>query len=322
MIAPLDGDELEFETWDELAGEPQDIVEPDEPDVDWFDCPVLSRSAMLALVEQCRDLDGRGVNLFGNALKLPPRSGLLEHYVGPNLYQPGSHYMYTTPDPDRYRYTNWRPEVTAVAVEHQTIEVCGLFSNPLTWIVDTDLRPSERTYNAGFTIYTIEFDSLPLDNQLGIIWSGKLKRIDAELRRYRDYRGYEVIYSGGKSLHFDFCFDLRHLKRNLIVAANSSYRENWSRDLPDCLLRPAYAANWERLAGLFCDIAEIDRIQFPPDPSLQWWEQLRRCPWALRQVRGTHPLGLPSGYRITQPVLASDIFKNAKRNADRVVPRS
>jgi hypothetical protein len=128
--------------------------------------------------------------------------------------------------------------VTAVAVEHQTIAVCGLFSNPLAWIVDTDLLPSERTFNAGFTVYTIEFDSLPLDEQLRIIWSGRLKRIDAELRRYRDYRGYEVVYSGGKSLHFDFCFDLRHLKRNLIVAGNSSYRDNWSRDLPDCLLRP------------------------------------------------------------------------------------
>jgi hypothetical protein len=42
---------------------------------------------------------------------------------------------------------------------------------------------------------------------------------------------------------------------------------------------------------------------------------LRRCPWALRLIGGAHPLGLPSGYRIRQPVLASNIFQNAKRSA-------
>jgi hypothetical protein len=315
MIDPRDIENLEFEIGDDLAAEPHDTREPDGPDLDWFDSPMLPRSDMLAVIERHKVLDGRGINLFRNALERQPRSDLLDQYIGPSLYQPGSHYIYTTPDPNRYRYKNWHPEVTAAAIECQTIAVCGLFSNPLAWIDEADLSPGERTYNAGFTIYTNEFDSLPLDDQLGIIWSGRLKRIDAELRRYRDYRGYEVVYSGGKSLHFHFCFDLRHLKRALSVAGNSSYRDNWSRDLPDCLLRAAYAANWDRLASVFCDIAGIDRNQFPPDPSLQWWEQLRRCPWALRQVRGAHPLGLPSGYRITQPVLASDIFQNAKRNS-------
>src|SRR5262249_2364340 len=45
------------------------------------------------------------------------------------------------------------------------------------------------------------------------------------------------------------------------------------------------------------------------------WEQLRRCPWAFRLVKGGHPLGLPSGYLIPQPVLASGIFQNSKREA-------
>ena len=296
-----------------------DLIEPealDHPiDFDWFACPMLSRAGMLTATEQCKDLDRRAVNLFRNALKGKPRSGLLEHYIGPNLYEPGAYYIYTTPDPNRYRFKNWRPDVTAFAAANETVIGCGLFSNPLAWITEADLLPSERTYNAGFSIYTIESDSMPLDDQLRIIWSGKLKRIDAELRRFRDYRGYEVVYSGGKSLHFHFCFDLRHLKRDLCMTGNSSYRDNWTRELPDCLLRPAHAANWDRLVTLFCEIAEIDRNEFRPDQSLSRWEQLRRCPWALRLIVGAHPLRLPHGHRACQPVLASDICKNTKRGA-------
>jgi hypothetical protein len=137
-------------------------------------------------------------------------------------------------------------------------------------------------------VYTIESDLMPLDEQLRIIYSGRLRRIDAELRRYRDYRGYEIVYSGGKSVHFHFCFDLRHLKHDLTVSGNSSYRDNWTRDVPDCLLRPAYAASWDGLAAIFRQITDL-----VPDPRLRSWEQLRRCPWALRLVRGGHLLGMP-----------------------------
>jgi hypothetical protein len=231
-----------------------DLIDPEVPDdtedFNWFECPILSRRDMLSVIGRCKDLDGRAVNLFRNALTATPRSALVDHYVGPNLYRPGAYYIYTTPDASRYKYRNWRPDVTAFAAEHRTVIACGLFSNPLAWIDPSDLRPSERAYNAGFAVYTIEFDTLPLDGQLAMIWSGKLKRLDAELRQHRDYRGYEVVYSGGKSLHFHICFDLRHLKRDLCIAGNSSYRENWIRDLPDCLLRPAYAMNWDRLVTL------------------------------------------------------------------------
>jgi hypothetical protein len=271
---------------------------------------MLSRGDMLAVIERQKDLDGRAVNLFKNALQREPRSDLLTHYIGPHLYHPGSHYIYTTPDPSRYRFKNWRPEITAAAIEHGSILPCGLFSNTLSWIDEANLPPGDRTYNAGFAVYTFEPDFNSLDDQSRVIYSGLLKRIDAELRRYRDYRGYEVVYSGGKSLHFHFCFDLRHLKRDLVVSSNSSYRENWTRDLPDCLLRPAYAASWDRLAAMFREITELE-----PDPRLRSWEQLRRCPWAFRLISSAHPLSLPPGYLIPQPVLASAIFQNAKRGA-------
>src|SRR5262249_28631894 len=52
-----------------------------------------------------------------------------------------------------------------------------------------------------------------------------------------------------------------------------------------------------------------------PDPRLRLWEQLRRCPWAFRLVKGAHPLGIPPWHFIRQPVLASDIFRSTKREA-------
>jgi hypothetical protein len=140
-------------------------------DLDWFECPILPRADMLAVIEQHRQLDGRSLNLFRNALERKPRSDLLERYIGPNLYRPGEHYMYTTPDAKRYRCRNWRPELTAAVLEHNAFAACALFSNSLAWIDENDLRPSERTYNAGFTVYTIESDRIHLDDQLQIIWS-------------------------------------------------------------------------------------------------------------------------------------------------------
>src|SRR5215472_3876785 len=251
-----------------------DLAEADGPS--WAHSPILSRSEMLRVIEERGNLDRRGVNLFRNGLQRPPQSDLLKHYIGLHLYQPGSHYMYTTPDPDRVRHKNWRPEITALAVEHGTIAPCAVFSNTLSWIDGTDLSPSERTYNAGLALYTVEADFMPLDDQLRIIYSGLLKRIDNEFRQYRDYRGYEVVYSGSKSVHFHFCFGLRHLKHDLAINGNSSYRDNWTRDLPDCLLRPAYAVTWDGLAATFREITDLQ-----PDPRLKLWEQLRRCPWAL-----------------------------------------
>jgi hypothetical protein len=75
-------------------------------------------------------------------------------------------------------------------------------------------------------------------------------------------------------------------------------------------LRPAYAASWDGLVAIFRQITDL-----VPDPRLRSWEQLRRCPWALRLVRGGHLLGLPPGYLIPQPVLASAIFQYTKREA-------
>ena len=71
-----DGQEAE-----ELAA---DIVEHEVPRLDWFECPMMSRGNMLAVIERQKDLDGRAVNLFKNALVREPRSDLVVSWLSKN----------------------------------------------------------------------------------------------------------------------------------------------------------------------------------------------------------------------------------------------
>jgi hypothetical protein len=87
-------------SFDDDLDSARDFDEP-EPGPSWFDCPMLPCRDMLAVIERRKDLDRRAVNLFRNALEGKPRSDLLDQYLGPHLYLPGSHYIYTTPDPSR-----------------------------------------------------------------------------------------------------------------------------------------------------------------------------------------------------------------------------
>ena len=96
---------------DLIDDDPDGVRDFDEPEPDWANCPMLPRSDMFALIERQKALGGRAVNLFRNALKGQPRSDLLDHYLVPHLYHPGSHYIYTTPDPDRIKFKNWRPDL-------------------------------------------------------------------------------------------------------------------------------------------------------------------------------------------------------------------
>jgi hypothetical protein len=172
MSGPIEDDD-----WDTLDVE--EFPEVQEPD--WSDCPILHRAEMFEEIKRRGALDGRSLNLF-SALTRPRRSGLVDHYVYQNLYRPGSHYMYVTPDAEQYRYGYWRPVMTKAVAEHRTMLPCTLFSNTLSW---GDTRPRERTFNAGFAVYTIEFDHVPLPEQLRIVWSGRLKRISHEFEQFR-----------------------------------------------------------------------------------------------------------------------------------------
>lgn len=57
----------------------------DRSEPSWLDCPMLPRRDMLAVIERCKDLDGRAINLFRTALQGKPRSDLFEHYLRPHI---------------------------------------------------------------------------------------------------------------------------------------------------------------------------------------------------------------------------------------------
>jgi hypothetical protein len=63
---------------DQIDDDPDDPTDVAGPGPSWADCPILLCGDMLAVIERHKDLDGRAVNLFRNALKGQPRSDLLE----------------------------------------------------------------------------------------------------------------------------------------------------------------------------------------------------------------------------------------------------
>jgi len=202
----------------------------------------LSPDTLRACLSSKRDtLGGQGINLFLSALK-KSKSDLLELYLRPNLLSPGKSYIYIAEDsggkrgrpnydPANSLFAALEPSESGYALPGRW----GLFTNPLGWVgIDVaGPRPSDRPINIGFTIYTLEFDELSLPEQLKAIWAGGARRTAEILSCFKDFRGYEVIYGGAKSLHFHFIFDLRHWNRDLAYAGNSSYQEHWVADFPD-----------------------------------------------------------------------------------------
>src|SRR5215208_2752211 len=275
----------------------------------------MTADVLMECLEGCiHELGGQGIQLFRNAIA-KSKSALLEEYILPHLLTPGQSYIYVAEDAGKTMRQRFDPGNTIAATINSDLALpgrWGLFANPLAWI-DIDgggPRPSERAINIGFCIYTIEFDKMPLGEQLRVIWNGGLKRTDAILRCFKDYRGYEVVYGGNKSLHFHFIFDLRHGSRDLAFAKNSSYQENWLADFPDVYLREAHQDRWEVIAAAF---RRGTGIEAKPDEQLKYWEQNRRLPLALRLVKEGHPLGLPAGSYVQQHVLASNVRKTVPR---------
>jgi hypothetical protein len=190
---------------------------------------ILPSDTLLECLKERVDLSAQGVNLFRSAVN-GSKSDLLECYLRPNSLSRGNSYIYIAEDNGgKGSRRAFDPGNTVAAINAEGGDDLaipgrwGLFANPLSWI-DINApgpRPSDRAINIGFTCYTLEFDKLPLSEQLRIIWGGGLRRTDEILQCFKDYRGYEVIYGGRKSLHFHFIFDLRHWNHDLAFANNT-----------------------------------------------------------------------------------------------------
>jgi hypothetical protein len=276
------------------------------PITEWLSAPRLGAEAVLRQVE--KHLDKQAANLFANAFA-NPKSDLTRIFLQDNLLADQS-YLYTSCDPTYAKIVNAEPDWTKAAIEHHFPlpfpHAIPLFSNPLSYEFG---KPSkQRAFNNGYCVYTMEFDKLPLAGQCAIITDGRLAAFHDTLIGFRDYRGHEIVFSAGKSLHFHFVFDLTHMKHGL-----STVRDRCQVELPDEVLRTAYKLVWTRLRDLFCAGCAVAS---EPDPTLNQYERMRRFPWGLRRIMELGPLGFPLQHMVPQVVLASDVYKKQKSRGE------
>lgn len=238
-----------------------------------------------------------------------PDNGLYINFIEPRLLVAGAYYTYTAPSTDDDEQGKaWNPTYTEAALKYgpRTAQLgFGIFTNPLRWPgrdVATgrwEGKPSERATNAGYAVYTFEIDKLATGDRVDLIHlmidrirAGAITKLDRRLKQFFDYRGFTVVYSGGKSFHIHLAFDLRHLRRDLAHLGNSKYKERWICDVPDEYLRDAYREYFNKRLRPEFDQAIGERLEV--DTNLERWEQPRRCPYGLRDVEPGHPLGLPT----------------------------
>ncbi len=244
----------------------------------------------------------------------------LEAFVLPNLYRESEHYLYAPVDPARPGHPGYSPHVTRATLRGRdplaAVSDITLITNPLAWDdADIPAPPSARTKNVGKVMYTLEFDakSNPGVDLMDVAceWhmSGRIGRLHRQLCRYRDYRGYTIVYSGRSSPHLHFLFDIRHLSRRLAAQGKSSYRHHAGVDVPDARLYEYYKHVWDRIAQLFHEVVDPTAN---PDRQLRTWVQPRRSPWGMRVVKDSHPWGLPTGIRVPQVVLVEEIRTRAR----------
>ncbi|MGY3449496.1 hypothetical protein [Bradyrhizobium sp. USDA 4353] len=164
-------------------------------------------------------------------------------------------------------------------------------------------KPVLRATNAGFLVVTIEHDCTErehFDQICGwVAAKGHFKEVDAELRKYRDYAGYSVVFSGSRSLHFHFVFCTTHL---LGASHDHSAFERWdSRQVHTTVMSNAYQTYWNAVAEI---MDKLLTSPVPADKSGQTYIQLKRMPWGIRKLdKDSAVLGLPAGTLVPQLVL-------------------
>lgn len=186
----------------------------------------------------------------------------------------------------------------------------------------------ERATNAGFLVVTIEFDCRRperLDENLA--WTRSPNRdgdfsrspfagLDREFRRIREYRGFSIVFSGNKSLHFHFVFSTEHLLNVLCQALAVDRLADFRR--ASALLHNAHQIYWDHVHDTF---VRILNPSLPADRRLRSLTQWRRAPWGIRLLEEDSVLGFPSGTQVPQLVIRQKILRRAPEgNAGFFVP--
>jgi hypothetical protein len=190
--------------------------------------------------------------------------------------------------------------------------------------------PLERATNAGFLVCTIEFDGRrPEQFEETLAWtrSGRgdgdfskspFAELDRELRRVAEYRGFSIVLSGGKSLHFHFVFSTQHLLNVPFLAVAAERLRDFRQ--ASALLHNAHMRYWGHVHDTFFRILTPS---MPADRKLRTLTQWRRAPWGIRLLDEDSVLGFPRGASITQFVIRERLLQRAPRgNSGLLLPES
>jgi hypothetical protein len=184
------------------------------------------------------------------------------------------------------------------------------------------LKPKYRATNIGFVTITIEYDCQTTDQmEECLAWTrGEFSRspfaaVDRDLTRFADYRGFTMVFSGNKSIHFHVLFSTKHLES---APWDLTAVDRLAQSHAD-LLNQAHQIYWDTTAEIF-DSALHPSLS--PDKKLRSLVQWRRSPWALRRLeQDSDVLGLPIGTIIPQLVIREHIRTRAPRHSqDFLVP--
>ena len=182
--------------------------------------------------------------------------------------------------------------------------------------------PTMRVSNGGFVIVTMEFDCLSREEfEQNLAWTrGKsddfrlsaFAQVDTKLCEFKDYRGYTIVFTGNRSLHFHFIFSTRHLSQ-CPWDADAALRGGERQSGHAALMANAHNQYWDRVSEVF---SETLCGSLQPDRKLRSVTQWRRTPWAIRTLeKHSDILDLPAGTRVPQIVLHESIRTRASTTA-------
>lgn len=181
-------------------------------------------------------------------------------------------------------------------------------------------KPILRVANSGFLVVTIEIDcKRRADFEEHLRWTrggvssvAPFAAVDDGLCQFTDYRGYTIVLSGNRSVHFHFLFSTRHLEHS---AAGATASERWGEAQPrqSALMAKAHNLAWDRVERIFSDALGCHGCV---DRKLRGVTQWRRTPWGVRKLeKDSEILELRAGTVVTQLVLDENIRSRAPADA-------
>lgn len=188
------------------------------------------------------------------------------------------------------------------------------FTNSLEHDGGRGLKPKERTIIGDHVVFTFEYDrgEIPFFcEQLDWLlptkrWEkskiGKLQRHCS--KKWADFCGITVVWSGNKSLHIHVTFEGKTYQR-LHTVSGSAHK--------------GLMAHWDALAEDIREIlapsVKLDGLPTTPDPNLKAPGAFRRLPGGSRILDEDNLLGMPAGTIVPQVVLWERFRERAGKGA-------